>query len=67
MYKTTAPIISLAGNGTRIKAHSVVTEAMFPADQWDALLQEGAVTLQETPQPEPEQPAPKRKVVKKNA
>ena len=67
MYKTTVPIISLAGNGSRIKANSVVTEAMFSGDQWDALLQEGAV-LQDIAKPEPEQPAPaKRKAVKTNA
>lgn len=67
MYKTTVMITSLAGNGSRIKAHSVVTEAMFSGDQWDALLQEGAVTLQDIAKPEPEQPAPAKRKTVKNA
>jgi len=43
MYQTTKPIVSLAGNGLRIRAYSNVAEAMFPPDQWAALLAEGAV------------------------
>lgn len=52
MYKTTMPITSLAGNGLQIRAHSAVTETMFPADQWAALLAEGAV-VENKPATEP--------------
>ena len=55
-HQTTMPITSLAGNGSRIKARANVTEAMFPPDQWAALLAEGAVIELDpaTPKPEPE-------------
>jgi hypothetical protein len=58
MYQTTKPIVTLAGNGARIRAYSNVTEAMFPPDQWAALLAEGAVVELTQPDPEP-QPATK--------
>ena len=53
MYQTTMPITSLAGNGSRIGAHSNVTEAMFSPDQWAALLAEGAVIELAKPEPKP--------------
>ena len=53
MYQTTMPITSLAGNGSRIRAHSNVNEAMFPPDQWAALLAEGAVIELAKPEPKP--------------
>ena len=60
MYQTTMPIVSLAGNGARIRAHSNVTEAMFPPEQWAALLAEGAVIELAQPKPEPATKATKR-------
>jgi hypothetical protein len=65
MYRTTAPITSLAGNGYRIKAHSNVSAAMFTPEQWDALTAEGVIVEVETKTDEPAKPAPKRKA--KNA
>ena len=56
MYRTTTTIISLAGSGSRIKAHSVVMPVMFLPEQWDALLAEGAIV--EIKADEPATPAP---------
>ena len=67
MYQTTMPIVTLAGNGARIRAYSNVTEAMFPPDQWAALLAEGAVVELDPAKPEPKPATKTTKRGKSNA